>query len=333
MVTLVSASILLTLLLYCHQISDTTAIVITRCTQPTAPTVTLNCTSPQKVYIMNVTFGRTACTDQRCCLNDSVCLVEAYAKHFQLVKDRCDGEYMCTVTMVTGWCKGPRGGNTDYESVHYVCSSIDPAITTATTTAAVTAVADLTTTMWSPGVNSGTRHSTAMMSRVPATSVSTSPDTTRTEVEVRMGDSSGSQGNVEHLLLILSACLNGLLIVALLVSILIHTNRLPCAKHPAIIEQELYASNISQTMVETPSTYDTLTPSQPQQQPEPTDEPVDNEYYNITSDPVKYENIQMNPTAGDSTSLNNGDTMDGTPANRQQQTSTDYSESYGNMPV
>ena len=65
----------------------------------------------------------------------------------------------------------------------------------------LTAVADLTTTttMWSPRVNSGTRHSTAMMSSVPATSGSTSPDTpstTRTDGEVRMGDSSGSQGNV-----------------------------------------------------------------------------------------------------------------------------------------
>lgn len=62
----------------------------------------------------------------------------------------------------------------------------------------LTAVADLTTTttMWSPRVNSGTRHSTAMMSRVPATSGSTSPDTTRTDSEVRTGDSSGSQGNV-----------------------------------------------------------------------------------------------------------------------------------------
>ena len=73
-----------------------------------------------------MTYGRTACVDQRCCLNDSVCIVEAYTAHFQLVKNRCDGEYMCTVTMVSGWCSGPRGGTTDYESVHYVCSSIDP---------------------------------------------------------------------------------------------------------------------------------------------------------------------------------------------------------------
>ena len=73
-----------------------------------------------------MTLGRTACADQKCCLNDSVCIVEAFAAYFQHVKDRCDGEYMCTVTMVSGWCKGPRSGTADYESVHYVCSRIDP---------------------------------------------------------------------------------------------------------------------------------------------------------------------------------------------------------------
>ena len=79
---------------------------------------------------------------------------------------------------------------------------------------------------------------------------------------------------------------------------------------PAVSGQELYTSNLPETRVETPSpydtlttsqpeqqsehTYDTLTTSQPQQQSEHTYEPVDN----ITSDPVKYETTQVNSTVG-----------------------------------
>ena len=134
-------------------------------------------------------------------------------------------------------------------------------------------------------------------------------------------------------------------------------------KPPATTEQELYSSNLSETRVETPSTYDTLTTSQPrqqsehtyepggnlsetrvetpspydtlttsqpQQQSEHTYEPVDREYYNVTSDPVKYENTQVNSTLGGGTSLTTGDS-----SKRQQQTSTesDYTEPYSHMPV
>ena len=94
-------------------------------------------------------------------------------------------------------------------------------------------------------------------------------------------------------------------------------------KPPAVSGQDLYTSNLSETRVETPSTYDTLTTSQPQQHSEHMYEPVDKEYYNITSDPVKYENTQVNSTVGGSTGLTTGhSTM------RQQQTSTesDYTE-------
>ena len=88
--------------------------------------------------------------------------------------------------------------------------------------------------------------------------------------------------------------------------------------------------NLSETRVETPSTYDTLTTSQPQQQSEHTYEPVDKEYYNTTLDPVKYENTQVNSTVGGSTGLTPGDST-----KRQQQTSTEshYTEPYSHVPV
>ena len=88
--------------------------------------------------------------------------------------------------------------------------------------------------------------------------------------------------------------------------------------------------NLSETRVETPSTYDTLTTSQPQQQSEHTYEPVDREYYNVSSDPVKYENTQVNSTVDGSTGLTTGDST-----KPQQQTSTesDYTEPYSHMPV
>ena len=100
--------------------------VITNCTWPQTRPVTLNCTGPKKVYITNVTLGRSECVDQECCPNKTDCITEADTQHFGYVKNRCNEKQMCTIFLLSGWCSGPGGGQTDYESVHYVCSSIDP---------------------------------------------------------------------------------------------------------------------------------------------------------------------------------------------------------------
>ena len=97
--------------------------VTTFCTWPHSHSVRLTCTDPQKVYITNVTWGQSACPGQMCCPNNTVCTTEAHPQHFQYVKKQCDGRQTCVTEFVPGTCERPNGGATDYESVHYVCTS------------------------------------------------------------------------------------------------------------------------------------------------------------------------------------------------------------------
>ena len=96
--------------------------VVTGCyVTPTSP-LTLSCTAVQKVYIMKVRLGRSAClVINECCPNNTDCVIQP-TKHIQYLKKRCDGRHTCIIDMISAWCKGP----TDYESVHYVCRSINP---------------------------------------------------------------------------------------------------------------------------------------------------------------------------------------------------------------
>ncbi|KAI0242814.1 hypothetical protein LSAT2_011029 [Lamellibrachia satsuma] len=263
--------------------------------------------------------------------------------------------------MISAWCNGP----TDYESVHYVCSSINPdeatttALSTTNTVATSTShiatessaaestvsttdstkrhvnttqsTATVSSTTQSAATVSSTTQSTATVSSTTQSTATVSSSADSSESSAGETDTAGSQTNIALIAgLMTVACVA---VMAAVLVVLVCRKRLPCVKLPATSEKELYASNISETRVETPSTYDTLTPYQPQQQPEPTYEPVDKDYYNITSDPVKYENTQMYPTAGGSTGYNNRHTMDHISANRQQQTSSHYFEPYGQMPV
>ena len=97
--------------------------VITMCTWPHAHTVRLTCTDPLKLYITNVTWGQSACPGQVCCPNNTVCTNEAHPQHFQYVQKQCDGKQTCLTEFVPGTCEGPNGDSSDYESVHYVCTS------------------------------------------------------------------------------------------------------------------------------------------------------------------------------------------------------------------
>ncbi len=86
--------------------------------------MSLKCPDSHKLYILNITMGRSGCAGRpNCCPNNTECMVDAIMNHLEYVRLQCNGKDMCSIHLINLWCYSPDAGITDYESVHYGCNN------------------------------------------------------------------------------------------------------------------------------------------------------------------------------------------------------------------
>ena len=83
----------------------------------------LQCNEQQHIYIVNAILGRSAwsCRHNTCCPVNARCTKPASRNRMQQLRDTCDGEQHCQVTVVEGRCYSSYWTDTHYEVVKYLC--------------------------------------------------------------------------------------------------------------------------------------------------------------------------------------------------------------------
>ena len=105
------------------------------CQRKDSGSFNVRCQENQHIYIVNAILERRATPcwkPNTCCPSAAICEVFASAEHVQRLKESCDGQQQCSVTLTTGECYfylpngDPLKGSTDYESVKYFCVNNRP---------------------------------------------------------------------------------------------------------------------------------------------------------------------------------------------------------------